>query len=208
MTREQAVQSIEVGIEIVEAEIAKGADVVVPGEMGIGNTTPASAIIATFSGLPVAEVTGRGTGLDDAGLAHKIAVIENALAVNRPNANDALDVLSKVGGFEIGVIAGIVLGAAAHRVAVVLDGFICTAGGLIAAELAPAVKPYLFSAHNSVEIGHRAMLERLELTPMLDLGLRLGEGTGAALALSLVEAATKILNEMATFADAGVADKE
>lgn len=208
MTRVQAVQAIETGIEIVAAEIAKGADVIVPGEMGIGNTTPASAIVATFSGLPVAEITGRGTGLDDAGLAHKVAVIESALAVNKPDPHDALDVLSKVGGFEIGVIAGIVLGAAAHRVAVVLDGFICTAGGLIAAELAPAVKPYLLSAHNSVEIGHRAMLERLELKPLLDLGLRLGEGTGAALALTLIEAATKILNEMATFANAGVTDKE
>ncbi|MFL7794303.1 MAG: nicotinate-nucleotide--dimethylbenzimidazole phosphoribosyltransferase [Anaerolineae bacterium] len=210
MSREQAAQAIEAGIEVVEDEIshktglAQGVTLVATGDMGIGNTTPSSAIVAAITGLPVAQVTGRGTGIDGARLAHKVAVIERALAVNRPESNDALDVLSKVGGFEIGAIAGVILGAAARHVPVVVDGFISTAGALIAGELAPLVLGYMIAAHASVEVGHRATLAHLDLTPCLDFDLRLGEGTGAALVLGVVEAACKVLDEMATFESAGV----
>jgi len=206
MSREEAIQSIETGIEIVESELSRGMDIVGTGDMGIGNTTPSSAIVAALTGAPVADVTGRGTGIDDEQLAHKVETIERALAVNRPDPADPLDVLAKVGGLEIGGIAGVVLGAAAHRGPVVIDGFISGAGALIAAGLAPQVKDYLIAAHLSVELGHRLVLERLGLIPLLNLNLRLGEGTGAALGISLVEAAVKVLDEMATFADAGVSE--
>jgi nicotinate-nucleotide--dimethylbenzimidazole phosphoribosyltransferase len=206
MSRKQAVQAIEAGIEVVENEMARGLSIVATGDMGIGNTTPSSAIVAAITGLPVAEVTGRGTGIDDKQLVRKAAVIEKALALNQPDPSDALDVLSKVGGFEIGAIAGVILGAAAHRIPVVIDGFISTAGALIAGGLAPLVRDYMVAAHTSTEVGHCAMLEHLGLTPCLDFDLRLGEGTGAALVLSVVEAACKILNEMATFESAGVSD--
>jgi nicotinate-nucleotide--dimethylbenzimidazole phosphoribosyltransferase len=156
----------------------------------------------------VREVTGRGTGVDDAGLARKVQVIERALEVNQPDPNDALDVLSKVGGFEIGGLAGVIIGAASRRVPVVVDGFISAAAALIAAGLAPAVQPYMIAAHQSVEIGHRLVLAHLGLKPLLDLELRLGEGTGSALAFHLVEAAAGTLSGMATFAEAGVSDKE
>ncbi len=207
MSREQAVQALELGIALVEEELARGLDIVAPGDMGIANTTPAAAVVAAVTGLPPAMVAGRGTGVDDAGLARKIAVLERALQVNRPDPRDGVDLLAKVGGFEIGTIAGIILGAAAHRIPVVIDGFISTAGALIAAAIAPQVTPYCIAAHNSAEPGHRAMLEHLGLTPLLDLKMRLGEGTGAALAMSLVEAACKVLNEMATFAEAGVSER-
>ncbi|MEE9617453.1 MAG: nicotinate-nucleotide--dimethylbenzimidazole phosphoribosyltransferase [Anaerolineae bacterium] len=206
MSRAQAVQAIEAGIEVVEDEIARGLSIVAVGDMGIGNTTPSSGIVAAITGRPVAEVTGRGTGINDEQLTHKMAVIRKALAVNRPDPDDALDVLSKVGGFEIGTIAGVVLGAAAHHIPAVIDGFISTAGALIAGELAPLAREYMIAAHASAEIGHRAMLDRLGLIPCLDFDLRLGEGTGAALVLSVVEAACKILDEMATFESAGVSD--
>jgi nicotinate-nucleotide--dimethylbenzimidazole phosphoribosyltransferase len=236
MSRNQAIQAIEAGIEVVEQELAKGMDIVGVGDMGIGNTTPASAITAAITGAPVAGVTGRGTGIDDEQLQHKIKVIEQALALNQPgklkarrpvlgpprrrgselkqaleldqpDPEDSLDVLAKVGGFEIGGIAGVAIGAAAHRIPVVIDGFISGAGALIAAGLAPQVKDYMIAAHQSVEIGHRLILDCLGLTPLFDLGLRLGEGTGAALGISIVEAAVKILNEMATFGQAGVSEK-
>ncbi len=208
MSREQAIQAIEAGIEIVEAEIANGLDIVGTGDMGIGNTAPSSAIVATITGAPVVAVTGRGTGLDDAGLARKASLIERGLAANKANPQDALDVLAKVGGFEIAGLAGVILGAAANRVAVVVDGFISGAAALIAAGLSPASKRYMIAAHRSVEGGHTYALNHLDLQPVLDLQLRLGEGTGAALAISVVEAATKVLAEMATFAEAGVSDKE
>lgn len=207
MTREQAIQALETGVALVEEELSQGLDIVAPGDMGIANTTPAAAIAAAVTGLPPAEVTGRGTGVDDDGLARKIAVVEGALAVNRPDPKDGVDLLAKIGGFEIGVIAGIILGAAAHRIPVVLDGFICTAGALVAAAVAPAVTAYCIAGHNSVERGHRAMLDHLGLKPLLDLNMRLGEGTGAVLAMGLVEAACKILDEMATFAEAGVSER-
>ncbi len=204
MSREQARQAVETGIEVVEAVIAAGVDVVATGDMGIGNTTPSSAIVAAITGRPVAEVTGRGTGVDDAGLARKVAVIEAALALHRPDPADALDVLSKVGGLEIGGMAGVMIGAAARRVPVVVDGFISGAAALIACTLAPSVQPYLIAGHRSVERGHQAVFGRLDLEPLLDLGLRLGEGTGAVLAISLCQAACKILDEMVTFGEAGV----
>ncbi|HLF01941.1 MAG TPA: nicotinate-nucleotide--dimethylbenzimidazole phosphoribosyltransferase [Anaerolineales bacterium] len=207
MTLSQAETAIAEGIDVVQAEIANGLDLVATGDMGIGNTTASAAIVAALTGQPVAQVTGRGTGVDDAGLARKIAVVERALAVNKPNPKDALDVLIKVGGFEIGGLAGVIIGAAAKRVPVVIDGFISGAAALIAVGLCPDVRPYLIAAHKSVEVGHRAALDHLDLKPLLDLNLRLGEGTGAVLAFHLVEAAARILDEMATFAEAGVSDK-
>ncbi|HXF68825.1 MAG TPA: nicotinate-nucleotide--dimethylbenzimidazole phosphoribosyltransferase [Thermoflexus sp.] len=207
MSREQAVQALETGIALVEEELLQGLDIVTPGDMGIANTTPAAAIAAAVTGLPPAEVTGRGTGLDDQRLARKIAIVEQVLRVNRPDPEDGIDLLAKVGGFEIGVIAGIILGAAARRIPVVLDGLICTAGALIAATIAPAVTAYCIAGHHSTEPGHGAMLRHLGLKPLLSLDMRLGEGTGAVLAMSLIEAACKILNEMATFAEAGVSER-
>lgn len=208
MTREQAMQSIETGLEIIAGEVERGLDIVGTGDMGIGNTTPSSAITAVMTGEPVASVTGRGTGLDDTQLAGKVACIERAIEANRPDPGDALDVLAKVGGFEIGGLAGVMLGAAAHRVPVVIDGFISGAAALIAVGLCPAVVEYIVASHVSVEIGHRAIYQKLGLRPLLDLDLRLGEGTGAALGISLAEAATMILAEMATFGEAGVSEKE
>lgn len=207
MSPDEAQRSIEAGIEIVMREIERGADIIGTGDMGIGNTTPSSAIVATITHRPVAQLTGRGTGIDDAGLARKIATIEGALKVNLPDATNAIDVLSKVGGFEIGGLAGVMIGAAAKRVPVVIDGFISGAAALIAYTLAPSVQPYLIAAHRSVEIGHRSAMEHLRVEPLLDLNLRLGEGTGAALGISLCLAACKILDEMATFEEAGVAEK-
>ena len=208
MTRQQAQQAVEAGIAIAAAAIDRGADILGTGDMGIGNTTSSSAITAVFTGRPVGQVTGRGTGLDDAGLAHKVAVLEAALALHQPNPSDALDVLSKVGGFEIGGLAGVIIGGASRRTPVVIDGFISGAAALLAAKLAPVSRDYMVAAHRSVEIGHRAVLEHLNLQPLLDLDLRLGEGTGAALGISLCQAACKVLNEMATFAEAGVSGKE
>ncbi|MFQ6014334.1 MAG: nicotinate-nucleotide--dimethylbenzimidazole phosphoribosyltransferase [Anaerolineae bacterium] len=206
ITREEAIRAVEVGIEVVERELAKGMDIVGTGDMGIGNTTPSSAIVAALTGAPVAQVTGRGTGLSDEQLRHKVEVLERVLMVNRPDLDDPLDVLAKVGGFEIGGIAGVILGAAAHHIPVVIDGFISGAGALIAIGLAPQVRDYLIAAHRSVEVGHHLVLERLGLKPLFDLNLRLGEGTGAALGISLVEAAVKVLTEMATFGEAGVSE--
>jgi nicotinate-nucleotide--dimethylbenzimidazole phosphoribosyltransferase len=208
MTRAQAERALCAGIEIVHAEIANGADLIGTGDMGIGNTTASSAIVACITGHAPRKVTGRGTGVDDATLQHKIALIERALALHHPDAQDAADVLSQVGGFEIGGLAGVMLGAAARRVPVVIDGFIAGAAALLAYTLAPNVREYLIPAHRSVEIGHRIVLDHLGLDPLLDLDLRLGEGTGAALGMSLCMAAAQLLDEMATFAQAGVSDNE
>ncbi len=208
MTRDQAVQAIEAGIELVNAEADKGLDLAGTGDMGIGNTTASSAVFAAITGRSPTEVTGRGTGLSDEQLAAKIGLVKKALDVNQPNAKDALDVLSKVGGFEIGGLAGVMLGAAARRVPVVIDGFISGAAALIAVTLAPQVKDYLIPAHTSAEAGHQSMLNSLGFDPYLDLGLRLGEGTGAALGIIICEAAARTLNEMATFAEAGVSEGE
>lgn len=208
MTRQQAVDAVEAGIGIVEKEAAGGLDIVGTGDMGIGNTTASAAICAVFSGEPVAKVAGRGAGLDDAQLQHKIEVIEQALKVNRPDRRDALDVLSKVGGFEIGGLAGVILGGAARRIPVVIDGFVSGAAAMVAAGLCPQVTEYLIAAHLSAEAGHGLMLRHLGLKPLLDLGMRLGEGTGGALAMYLAEAAVRTLAEMATFKEAGVSDIE
>lgn len=208
MTREQAVESVQSGIEIALAEIARGADILGTGDMGIGNTTPSAAIACTLTGLSPEQIAGRGTGVDDAGLKRKIAVIARGLDVNKPNPKDGLDVLAKVGGFEIGGLAGVMIGAASKRVPVMVDGFISTAAAMIAVTIAPQCRDYLIAAHRSNENGHHLMMEWLGIKPLLDLDLRLGEGTGAALGISLTEAACKILAEMATFGEAGVSNKD
>jgi len=207
MSREQAVTAIEIGIDVVTAEAGKGLDIVGTGDMGIGNTTASSAICAVMAKRRAAEVTGKGTGITDEQLAHKIEVVKKALAVNHPDPADPIDVLAKVGGFEIGGLAGVMLGAAANRIPVVIDGFISGAASLIATGLSPRLKDYLIAAHVSAEPGHKLLLKHLGLAPLLDLGMRLGEGTGAALGILLAEAAARILGEMATFAEAGVSER-
>jgi nicotinate-nucleotide--dimethylbenzimidazole phosphoribosyltransferase len=207
MSREQAVQAVQAGMDIVEAELARGLDILGVGEMGIGNTTPSAAIAAALIGCSPHEIVGRGTGIDDAGMARKIDAIQRALLANQPDPTDALDVLAKVGGFEIGGMAGAMLAAATHRRPVMVDGFISTAAAMIAVTMTPCVRPYLIASHRSQERGHRLMLDWLELEPLLDLDLRLGEGSGAALGISLAEAACKILSEMATFSQAGISAK-
>lgn len=207
MTKDEAVRSIEGGIEIFEEELPNGIDIIGTGDMGIGNTTPSSAIASVFTGSSVEEVTGRGTGINDDTLKNKIAVIKKAIKINNPDPQDAIDVLSKVGGFEIGGLAGVILASASRRIPVVIDGFISGAAALIAYHLEPKVKDYLIAAHCSVERGHRLILDHLGLAPLLDLNLRLGEGTGAALGINLIEAAIKIITQMATFKSAGVSQK-
>ncbi|MBU4310716.1 nicotinate-nucleotide--dimethylbenzimidazole phosphoribosyltransferase [bacterium] len=206
MTREEAIKSIEAGIEVFEEEYKKGIDILGLGDMGIGNTTPSSAVTAVITGRPIEEVTGRGTGVNDGIFENKIKVIEKAIKLNKPNPKDPIDVLAKVGGFEIGGLAGSFLAAAAHKVPVVTDGFIVTTGALIAFGLEPKIKDYIFASHSSVEVGHKAILERMGLQPLLDLDMRLGEGTGACLGISLIEAGVKILTEMATFGEAEVSE--
>lgn len=207
MSREQAVAAMEAGRHIAAAAIRSGETLIATGEMGIGNTTAASAITAAITGQAVMTVTGRGTGINDAAFDHKVQVIERALRTNQPDFSDAVDVLAKVGGFEIGGLAGLIVGAAEHRVPVLLDGFITGAAALIAAGIAPGVEEYLVASHRSVERGHAAVLEHLGLTPLLDLDLRLGEGSGAAIAMHLVDDAIAIRDEMATFAEANVANR-
>jgi nicotinate-nucleotide--dimethylbenzimidazole phosphoribosyltransferase len=205
MTRNEAIRSIEAGIEIVaELEAETPVDLLGTGDMGIGNTTPSTAVIAAFSGLPVEKLTGRGTGIDDAALANKIAVIQKGLDLHMPDPKDPLDILSKVGGLEIGALAGLVLGAASRGIPVICDGLISTAGALIACELAPAAKNYLFVSHQSVEIGHKYMHDRLGLSPLIDLNFRLGEGTGAAVCMELLDLSTRILADIKTFEEVGV----
>ncbi|MFQ6030228.1 MAG: nicotinate-nucleotide--dimethylbenzimidazole phosphoribosyltransferase [Dehalococcoidia bacterium] len=208
MTRQQAIQCLETGIDAAREQIAEGADLIACGDMGIGNTTPSSAITAVVTGSDPQITTGRGTGLDDPALAHKVEVVRRSLEVNRPDPKDGLDVLSKVGGFEIGVLAGAMLGTAASNRPVVVDGFISGAAALIAWTLSPAARHYFVASHQSVEPGHRVGLDAMELVPLLDLGMRLGEGTGAALAMHLIEASARCLAEMTTFAEAGVSERE
>jgi nicotinate-nucleotide--dimethylbenzimidazole phosphoribosyltransferase len=207
MSREEAIRAVEVGMELVEDELPKGLDILGTGDMGIGNTTSSSAITAAITGANVIAVTGRGTGIDDEGWEKKVKVIRKALKINRPDPKDAIGVLSKVGGFEIGGIVGVILAGAKNRIPVVIDGFISGAAALIATSLSPKVKPYLIASHQSAEKGHKVQLDYLGLKPLLNLDLRLGEGTGAALGIFLVEAALKILDEMATFTEAGVSEK-
>lgn len=207
MTETQMWQAVCVGADLVDAEAPHGLDLAATGEMGIGNTTPATAILAALSGLDPEAITGRGTGLDAAGVAHKAQVIRRVLEVNEPDPADPWDVLRKVGGLEIAGLVGVVLACAARRIPCVIDGFISTAAALVAARACPAAREYLFAGHRSAESGHEKMLEMLGLRPILDLDMRLGEGTGAALAFPIIEAAAKLLDEMATFADAAVDGK-
>lgn len=206
MSKETAARGLEIGIGVAAELAADGIALIGVGDMGIANTTSASALTAVLCGQAVERVTGRGTGIDDAGRQRKIHAIERALAVNRPDPADPLDTLAKIGGFEIAGLAGVLLGAAARRIPVLLDGFITGAAALIAVRLCPAVRDYLIASHRSVEPGHQAILRELELRPLLDLEMRLGEGTGAVLATYLVEASLRIAREMATFTAAGVTD--
>lgn len=208
MTSEEALSTIETGITLVNDQNRRGLDIIGTGEMGIGNTTSSSAITALYTAKDVADVTGKGTGITDASLLHKIQVIRKALALHNPDPRDPLDVLAKIGGFEIGGLAGVILGACAKRIPVVIDGFISSAAALLAFHLQPKVKDFLIASHCSVEIGHKAILEHIGLSPVLDLDLRLGEGTGAALAIGIVEASIKILTQMATFKSACVSKKD
>ncbi len=205
MRAEEALAAIGVGIDVVAREAETGLDVVCLGEMGIGNTTAASAITAAIVGCPAEDVTGRGTGIDDEAWRRKVGVVDRALSVNRPDPADPLDVLAKVGGLEIAGLVGVTLGAAARRIPVAVDGFIATAAALLAVALCPLAHGYLVAAHRSAESGHRAALQHLELEPLVALDMRLGEGSGAALVLPMLDAALALLDEMATFGEAGVA---
>jgi nicotinate-nucleotide--dimethylbenzimidazole phosphoribosyltransferase len=204
MSRREAVQAIETGIRLVADPASENIFLLGAGEMGIGNTSSAAAILCALTGAAPRAVAGRGTGIDDPTWNRKVAAIERGLDVNRPDPYDPLDVLAKVGGLEIGAMTGVMLGAAAHHVPMVLDGFISCAAALLACRLCPHVREVLFASHLSAEIGHGTMLEALELVPVLDLSMRLGEGTGACMLMGMLEAATKILGEMATFDAAGV----
>jgi nicotinate-nucleotide--dimethylbenzimidazole phosphoribosyltransferase len=208
MSRQAAEKALQVGFEQASKRVENGAEIFGTGDMGIGNTTPSAAIGAVITGASLDEMVGRGTGVDDAGLAHKRDIVRRGIGTNRPQSEDGLDVLAKVGGFEIGGIAGTILAAAFHRRAVVVDGFISTAAALIAHKLCPTVKDYLFAGHCSQEAGHRIMLKHLGLEPILDLGMRLGEGTGAALAMGVMDSAVRMFKEVLTFQEAGVADKQ
>ncbi|MCK5504158.1 MAG: nicotinate-nucleotide--dimethylbenzimidazole phosphoribosyltransferase [Thermodesulfovibrionia bacterium] len=207
MTREEAEKCIAVGIALADEYAKKGYRIFGTGEMGIANTTPSSAIAAVLTDKSVEAVTGRGTGINDDVWINKVQVIKDAIAVNNPDPSDPVDVLAKIGGAEIGGIAGLIIGAAANKVPVIVDGFISTAGALIAYLIEPKTKDYMFAAHMSQEIGHKSILEKIGLRPILDLDLRLGEGTGATLAMTVIEAGLKIYKEMATFAEAAVANK-
>jgi len=205
MSRDEAERAIIAGIEVFEDELnRKVIDIIGLGEMGIANTTPSSAIVACLTKSKIEEVTGRGTGINENQLKNKIRVIKQAIEVNHPDPEDGLDVLSKIGGFEIGGLVGCILAAASYRVPIVIDGFISCASALIAIKLAPLVRDYMFASHNSVEKGHKIALKYIGKVPMFDLGMRLGEGTGAALGISFIEAGVRILTQMATFEEAGV----
>lgn len=208
MTKAQAIQALETGIALATQAVGEGITLLGTGEMGIANTTPATALFAAYLGLKPATITGRGTGVDDARLHHKIGVIEKAIAINQSALTDPLSTLAALGGFEIAGIAGLVLGGAANRVPVVVDGFISTAGALAAIKLQPAAADYVFFSHLSEEAGHRVVMNAIGSKPILDLNMRLGEGTGGALAMTVIQASLKMLNEMATFSSAHVSGKE
>ncbi len=207
MTKGEAISSIEAGIEVFEKEFSRGIDITGTGDMGIGNTTPSSAIVASITQARVEDVTGRGTGIDDKTFDNKVRVIKKALEINKPDPEDPIDVLSKVGGFEIGGLIGIILASAANKVPILIDGFISGASALIAYKLEPKVKDYMIASHCSVEKGHRVTLNFIGLKELFDFDMRLGEGTGAALGMNIVEAGIKILTEMATFQSADVSGK-
>ena len=208
MTEAEALEAIRSGAELALDAVDKGYNLIGIGDMGIGNTTAASALTAVFTGRPVSEVTGKGTGLDEVGLNKKIKIIEEVIKLHRPNPSEPLDILQRIGGLEIAGMAGVIIGSASRSVPAVLDGFISSSSALIAAGIAPESKSYMIASHRSVEKGHRAILEYLGLEPVLDLRMRLGEGTGTALAMNIIEASCKILSEMATFESAGVSKKD
>jgi nicotinate-nucleotide--dimethylbenzimidazole phosphoribosyltransferase len=207
MSRQEAQQCLEIGITMAAQCHRDGVSLVATGDMGIGNTTPSSALVALFTEAPVEQVTGYGAGIDDDTRRHKMTVIERALQINAPRADDPLGALAAIGGLEIGGIAGLILGCASHRLPVLIDGLIATSGALVAVALQPRVKDYMIAAHTSVEVGQQVAWRFLGQTPLLDLHMRLGEGTGAVLAMHLVEAAVRVYNEMATFDEAGVSDR-
>lgn len=204
MSREEAERAVATGIELARQEISGGAGIIATGDMGIGNTTPSSALVAAFTGQPAKAVVGKGTGLDDTALDAKTRVVEKALAANRPGSDDPVGALAGVGGLEIGALSGVILGGAMERVPVVIDGFISGAAALLAERICPGAKNFMFASHLSEESGHRVILDELGLEPFINLNMRLGEGTGAALAIPVIEVAMKLLNEMATFDEAGV----
>jgi nicotinate-nucleotide--dimethylbenzimidazole phosphoribosyltransferase len=208
MTRQEAEKSILAGFQISTDLFQQGIEVLGTGDMGIANTTPSAAVGSVITGIHPKEMVGRGTGVDDKGFSIKLKTVEKAIKINQPNALDGLDVLAKVGGFEIGGIAGCILAAAFHSRPVVIDGFISTAGALIANSLCPRVRDYIFGGHCSEESGHRNMLKYMGIEPILDLGMRLGEGTGGALSMSIMEGAVRVFNEVLTFDEAGVVDKD
>lgn len=208
MSVDEATSAIMNGVELAQRAAEEGVTLLGTGEMGIANTTPATALFAAYLGCPVASITGRGTGIDDEIMKNKVRVIEKALEVNRDRMTAPLSILAAVGGFEIAGICGLLLGAASHQIPVVVDGFISTAGAAAACAMKPETRDYLFFSHKSQEQGHRQVLDSLHAKPILDLDMRLGEGTGAALAMSVIEASVKIYNEMATFSSAGVSDRE
>jgi nicotinate-nucleotide--dimethylbenzimidazole phosphoribosyltransferase len=207
MTKDEAIRSIEAGIDVFEEIYNKdGIDILGVGDMGIGNTTASSAIVAIITGRDVLEVTGRGTGITEEVFKKKVEVIKRALGLNKPDPQNPIDILAKVGGFEIGGICGATLAAASSRIPVIIDGFISSAGALLAHQFCPILREYLIASHTSVEVGHRVMLDWMGLQPLFNLNLRLGEGTGAALGMSIVEASIKIILQMATFGEAGVSE--
>jgi nicotinate-nucleotide--dimethylbenzimidazole phosphoribosyltransferase len=208
MATGEAASCIEVGIELAEDKIKRGYNFIAVGDMGIGNTTSSAAVMCAFTELHPKEVVGRGTGIDDEMWNRKIRVVEKGLELHNPDPNSALDVLSKVGGFEIGGIAGAILGAASKRIPVVVDGFVSTAGATVALGLCPNVKDYIFFSHISAEGGHGLILKRLGVEPIVNLDMRLGEGTGAVIGMFIIEAGVKVYNEMATFEEARVSKKQ
>ncbi|PZE20377.1 nicotinate-nucleotide--dimethylbenzimidazole phosphoribosyltransferase [Paenibacillus xerothermodurans] len=208
MTKQEAVDAIVTGIQLVEELTMQGYRLFATGDMGIGNTTASSAVLAVLTGADLAGTVGRGTGICGELLLHKRSVIERAIALNKPNANDPLDVLAKVGGLEIAGLTGVILGAARHRCPVVIDGFISSAAALVASRMAELSTAYMLASHLSQEPGHAFILQALELAPMLHMDMRLGEGTGAALALPLIDASGRIMKEMATFAEAGISQSD
>jgi len=209
MDKEDAIKAVTAGIDVFEEELkTNGIDIMGTGEMGIGNTTASSAIVTCITESKVEEVTGKGTGINDEILQKKIEMIEKALSVNHPDSEDPIDILSKVGGYEIAGLVGCILAAARYRVPIMLDGFISTAAALVSAKFSPKVKEYLISSHNSVEKGHKIALSYLKQKPLFDLNMRLGEGTGAALGIDLADISVKILTQMATFDEASVSRKD
>ena len=206
MTRDDALKALFTGIESVKGSAEEGADIIGIGEMGIGNTTTSSAVLAVLSQKPVKEITGRGAGITDDSYYKKLSVIETSIALNRPNKNDIVDIISKVGGFDIAAMTGAFIGAAQMRLPVVIDGFISAVAALCAYRLCPAVKDYLIPSHASFEIGYNVAMNELGITPLFDLGMRLGEGSGCPISMMMVDAACAVINDMATFEEAAIND--